>query len=269
MRSRRNIVDRGRGRVLICLLLMAICIGALPILAHAEIAQKGDLRVTFDGNFSPHALPRANVKPISVSVSGRISTSDGAPPPQLRKILIAINRQGRLDYKGLPVCHLRQIQPSTNSGALAACRSALVGSGSFSADVKLPQQSPFPSSGKVLAFNGVIKGRPVILAHVYGTEPIPTSYTLPFAINSAKGTFATALSVDLPQVTSDWGFVTGISITLGRSFTSHGHTRGYLSASCPAPKGFPGVVFPLAKASFVFAKKTLTSTLTRSCGARG
>ena len=43
----------------------------------------------------------------------------------------------------------------------------------------------------------------------------------------------------------------------------------YLSAGCPAPKGFPGATFPFAKASFAFAgKQALTSTLTRSCGAR-
>jgi hypothetical protein len=44
----------------------------------------------------------------------------------------------------------------------------------------------------------------------------------------------------------------------------------YLSAGCPAPKGFPGAVFPFAKASFAFAKQpSLNSTLTRSCGAEG
>jgi hypothetical protein len=45
----------------------------------------------------------------------------------------------------------------------------------------------------------------------------------------------------------------------------HGKRRSYLSASCPAPKGFPGAAFPFARASFGFGKQTLTSTLTRSC----
>jgi hypothetical protein len=39
---------------------------------------------------------------VAVSLTGRISTTDEAPPPQLRTISIAINRNGRLDYNGLP-----------------------------------------------------------------------------------------------------------------------------------------------------------------------
>jgi len=42
-----------------------------------------------------------------------------------------------------------------------------------------------------------------------------------------------------------------------------------LTAGCPALKGFPGAVFPLARTSFGFAGgKTLTATLTRGCRVR-
>jgi hypothetical protein len=236
-------------------------------LAQADIVQKGNLRVAFDAQMSPHALPRDTDAPVSVSVGGRITTTNGAAPPQLRAISIAINSHGRLDPSGLPVCELEQIQPSTTADALAACRASLVGQGSFSAKVLLPQQAPFPSQGKVFAFNGRYRGGPAILAHVYGTKPIPTSYTIPFEITPTKGTFGTVLSASLPQVTSQWGYVTGLTLSLGRSFSYRGKRRSYLSAACPAPKGFSGAVFPLAKASFAFAgRRTLSSTLTRSCG---
>jgi hypothetical protein len=43
----------------------------------------------------------------------------------------------------------------------------------------------------------------------------------------------------------------------------------YISAGCPAPKGFGGAVFPFAKATFDFAGSQITSTLTRNCKARG
>jgi hypothetical protein len=40
-------------------------------------------------------------------------------------------------------------------------------------------------------------------------------------------------------------------------------------AGCPAPEGFSKVVFLPARTSFAFADgKSLTSTLTRSCGVR-
>ena len=44
-----------------------------------------------------------------------------------------------------------------------------VGIGFFSANVLLREQSPFPSRGKILAFNGEVLGHPVIFGHIYGT----------------------------------------------------------------------------------------------------
>jgi hypothetical protein len=252
---------------------VAILVGFLAVLmagavARGEVIQKGDLRVAFSARLSPRSLPRQDMAPVSVSIGGRIGTTDGRMPPQLRRIAIAINRDGALDLRHLPACLLDDIQPSNNENALEACRASLVGEGTFSADVKLPEQSPFPSRGKVLAFNGTVHGRPALLAHVYGSEPGPTSYTLPFMITRTKGTFGTLLEASLPQITSDWGFVTGIELDLNRRFNVDGEAHGYLSARCAAPPGFPGAVFPLIRASFAFAHRTMTSTLTRSCKAR-
>jgi hypothetical protein len=244
-------------------------LAATAAIAQAEVTQRGDIRVSFEGKLTPHALPRSGSAPVKVAVGARIAATNGATPPQLRTISIAINRNGRFTPAGLPVCNLKQIQPSTTADALAACRASLVGEGSFSAKVLLPQQAPFPSAGKVFAFNGTFRGKPAILAHVYGTKPVPTSYTIPFEVSPHQGTYGTVLSASLPQVTSEWGYVTGLRMTLGRTFSYHGQRRSYLSAGCPAPAGFPGAVFPFARASFAFAGKvSLTSTLTRSCGVR-
>ncbi len=241
----------------------------LAAIAHAGVGQRGDLRVSFVGEVAPLTLPRSGTAPVAVTVGGRIATTDGSPPPQLQTISIQINRHGHLDSSGLPICRFKQIQPSTTSAALAACRRSLVGGGSFSADVELPQQAPFPSQGKVLAFNGRVDGRQVILAHVYGIQPVPTSFVLPFAIGPARGQFGTLLTAVLPKTTGEWGFVTGISLTLHRRFNYHGAPRSYVSAGCPAPAGLPGVLFPLARARFAFAGgRTLTNTLTKVCRVR-
>ena len=240
--------------------------------APAEVAQKGQVRVSFTGSFSPTALPRQGTAPIAVTLGGKIGTTDGSQPPALRRLQIEINRVGRIDYRGLPGCAYEDIQPATTANALAACGAAKVGEGTFSASVAIPEQSPFPSRGKLTAFNGREKGKPVILAHVYGTEPVPTSFTLPLRISSqAKGSFGTVLSADLPAVTASIAFVTGISLKLDRRLGSDGGApRGYLSAGCPAPKGFPGATFPLARTSFSFAGgPTVASTLQRSCKVRG
>ncbi|HSK49131.1 MAG TPA: hypothetical protein VK889_01415 [Solirubrobacterales bacterium] len=247
-------------------LLVAAMTLTLSLSAGAEVVDRGNLRVSFTGKLSPRTLPRSGAAPISVTVAAKIAATAGAKPPQLRRMTIAINANGRLDPGALPRCTVEQIQPATTEGALEACRGSLVGRGSFSARVLLPEQTPFPSAGEVYAFNGTYKGRPAILAHVYGTEPAPTSYTLPFQITRGKGGFGTLLTASLPQVTSEWGYVTGLSLALA----GRGKKGPYLSAGCPAPEGFPGAVFPFARSVFAFADgKALSATLTRSCKVRG
>lgn len=231
-----------------------------------ELVQKGPIRVAVSGGLAPTRLPRHGTAPIDVTIGGRISSTDPDTPPQLRTVSFAFNRAGRLETRGLPRCGLADIDPSTTRQALEACRSSLVGEGRFSAAVRLPEQSPFPSAGKVLAFNGTLHGKPVLLAHIYGDKPVPTSVVLPLEIHQGKGRFATRLDASLASLTGDWGYVTGISLRLGRKYSSHGERRSFLSAGCPAPKGFPGALFALAKASFSFVGgKTLTATLTRDC----
>lgn len=253
----------------LALLAAAAAAVALPLLsplARGEVSQREGVRVSVEGRIVPARLPRRGSAPVAVTIGGRISSADPGGPPRLETISIAINSRGHLTSRGIPLCRKGDIDPSTTREALAACRRSLVGAGSFSANVRLPEQSPFPSRGKVLVFNGRFRGKPAILAHIYGTKPIPTSYVLPFLIGRAHGTYGTILEASLPQVTGEWGFVTGVSMTLSRRFTYRGRRRSYLSAGCPAPAGFPGAVFPLARTSFAFVGgPTLTSTLSRSC----
>jgi|SRR4249919_88376 len=237
--------------------------------ASAETKEEHGIRVSVDGKLLPKKLPRHGTAPVSVSVSGHIGSKPSSAPPQLKTLAIAINRHGQLYSRGLPRCRMGLIDPSTTREALAACRPALVGEGRFFASVRLPEQSPFPSNGKVLAFNGRLRGRPAILAHIYGTEPVPTSYVLPFFVKDSRGTFGTVLETSLPSVTGEWGYVTGISMTLDRSFSYRGKRRSFLSAGCPAPAGFGLAVFPLIRTSFGFEGGVqVTSTVNRVCKAR-
>jgi len=257
------------GKARTVLVLTALAALALASLAGAEVVQRGNLRVSFNGRLTPKALPRKRDAPVRVAVQARIASVHGGTPPPLRKILIAINRHGHFHTSGLPICTVRDIQPSTTQRALETCGDSLVGKGTFSADVALGRQAPFPAAGTLYAFNGSVHGRAAILAHVYGTDPVPTSFTFPFVMTSRKGTFGTALTASLPAVTGGSAAVTGLSLDLGRSYRSGGGKRSYLSASCAAPEGFPGAGFTFAKAVFSFGRRTLSSTLTRHCRVRG
>lgn len=236
----------------------------------AETEFKEGVKVSVSGKLTPTTLPRRGTVPIGVEFGGTIASTRPGGPPKLTKMTVAINRNGWVDTKGLPRCGLGRIDPSTNREALVACRSSLVGEGSFAANVKIPEQSPFPSHGKVLAFNGRLHGKPVIFAHIYGVRPLPISYVLPFEIKKSTGTYGTVLEASFPPVTGEWGYVTGISMNLNRRFSSGGRTHGYLNAGCPAPKGITKVPFPLARSSFVFDGGLTIDTppLIRTCRAK-
>jgi hypothetical protein len=249
--------------------MTVLCLLAVTSLAAAEVTQKGNLRVFFTGGVSPQALPRKGLAPVRVTFGGEIKTNDGAPPPQLRTITLALNRNGRLDYRGLPACHYRQIHPASSREAIESCPKSVIGTGSFAAHVKLPEQSPYPSDGKVTAFNGVFRGRHVVFAHVFGAKPLPQSQILIFKLGKTGGTYRTTLTAELPQVAAEWGYVSEVSLQISRVFKYRGRTHSFISAGCPAPPGFPGTVFSFAHASFGFEDgRTLGVTMTRSCKAK-
>jgi hypothetical protein len=252
-------------------ILAIACVLAMALASYArsEVVQHGHFRVAVNARLTPKRLPRSGSAPVRFALAARFIAVHGGLPPQLRAIRVEINRHGVIEPHGLSVCRLQEVQPSTTTEALNACGSALVGEGHLSAQVSFASEAPFPSSGKLLAFNGVWHGRPAILAHIYGPEPIPTSYTIPFTISAeARGTYRTVLSASLPRFSSKWGYVTSISLTLGRSFSLNGRRRSYLSAGCPAPSGFNLVSFPLSRARFTFAgHQNIHQTLTRSCRA--
>jgi hypothetical protein len=253
-------------RLPIALLALLLALAAAP--ASAEVAQQGGVRVSLEGGISPERLPRSGAAPVRVSFATRIAATRAGALPQLRSIEIAINRAGKLDFAGLPSCAIEQIQPATSAKALAACRGALIGRGRFSASVDFDEQAAFPAEGEMLAFNGTDNGRPAILAHIYGTDPVPTSLTLPFAIAKAAGTFGTVLTAKLPL--SGGSYVTGFELSLHRLYSHRGKRHSYANAGCPAPKGFPGAAFPFARATYGFSGgRALEMTLTRSCRARG
>jgi hypothetical protein len=248
---------------------LAAC-AATASLADAELTARGDLFVRFSGGIAPDALPRDFRAPISVRVAGAVRTLSGARPPALRRITIAINQGGRLDAHGLPICPREEIEPSSTQEALARCGPALVGGGSYDANVAFPEQATFPSHGEIVAFNSVVGGKRAILAHIYGAKPVPITRIVVFHIRESRGTFGTVFTGFLPASLNRYGYLSRISLELHRNFTYRGRRRSYLSAACDAPAGFPGASFPFAHASMSFADgRTLSSTLTRSCKVRG
>jgi hypothetical protein len=250
-------------------LTAALLLGAFVLagVGQAEVVQKGGVRVHLDGSIAPQKLPRTGSRGVRVALETTISAPAKHTPPQLAQIKLEINSHGHIEPRGLPRCAVQQIQPSTTQKAMAACGPSLVGKGSFAASVGLGRQAPFPAAGALYAFNGTYHGQPAILAHVYGTEPVPTSFTLVFLIKPSHGTFGTALVASLP---GGAGHVTHLALNLGRSFRSHGQTLSYVTAGCPAPAGVGSALFPFARAVMSFrGGPRVISTIQRSCRVGG
>lgn len=250
--------------VLTALALLAAC-------AAGETVRQGALQVSFGGSVSPSSLPRTGTTPVAVTIRGHVRALGGGPPPSLRRIAIEVNRVGVVDRAGLPTCPLGRLRASSTANALAACRGALVGEGQVSGVIVLPEQAPSPFGGRVVAFNGRLPdGRPAILAHLFTSRPAPLTFVLAFALGHARGTFGTRLVATVPPRTRRTAHITSFSLRLRRVFSVEGERRGFLSAGCPAPEGFPSATFPLVRASYGFVgEKTVADTLVRTCHARG
>ena len=254
-----------RRRFVLVVALASLFLFAAAI-AHAELVERGNLFVKFDGGIAPTALPRQAKAPISVRVDGTVRVLSGERPPALRHISIAINRGGTLDTHGLPTCRRSQLEPATSQQALEACRPALVGEGRYLGALALPEQNRFPLQGRILAFNAIVDGQRAILAHVYGSDPVPNSRIIVFHIRKTHGTFGTVFSAALPARLNRSGYLKKISLELRRTFTYRGRKHSYLSAACAAPTGIDIASFPFSKVSITFADgRRLSSTLIRPC----
>jgi hypothetical protein len=239
-------------------------------LAYAEVGQTGNLRVVVSGKLSPQRLPRKGAAPVSVKIGGQISTTDGTLPPQLRELEIEINRHGHFEFAGLPTCKISQIQPASDARALANCRSALVGEGSFAGTLTLPGSEPYPIAGRLLVFNGREDGHQVLLGHIYTPQPFGTSFVIHFEIAGKRaGAYGTVLSANLAKALGRQRNLTEIEMKLSRTYSYRGRRHSYVSAGCPAPKGVGIVAYRLSRTTFSFAGgKSVTSVLSRSCKVR-
>jgi hypothetical protein len=232
----------------------AAAILACASMAAAAVIQEGNLRITLTSQIQPYKLPRDKAAPIAVFVAGHLQAPHGGIPSQLQRMSVKVNRHGLLQSKGLAVCRLAQIQPASTERALTNCGEAVIGSGQFWAHIVLPDQGAYPTHGRLLIFNGRERGKPVLLTHIFTSNPFFSSFVLTFTIKKTKGTYGTELSASLPEALGSWGYVDRIKLTLKRKYTFKGKELSYFNSACPAPKGVKRVVFPLAEASFEFAE---------------
>jgi hypothetical protein len=237
-------------------------------IAQGERVQRGNLIVRLDGHFSPLALPRGRMAPVTVRIEAGLATADHSVLPRVTRIELGIPGQGAIHTRGLPTCSTRRLRDATTAKALQVCGQALIGRGGMVAQVKIPHQDPFPVRAELLAFNGRVHGRRAVIVHGVSKEP-PTSVVLPFLIHLRPGKFGTALVAHLPPTLGPWPRFAQFRMDFSRRYTYRGQKLSYINASCPIPKRFTAGFFSFAKATFTLVDgRHLSTGIARSCRAR-
>src|SRR4051812_18861311 len=241
-----------------------------PFPARPAPVPPGSPPVPFRPTPPPRRLPPDRLAPIPLRPAVAVQSDSGTLPPQTRLIRIGTNRNGRLDRTGLPVCNARRLHGTSSAQALLVCGDALVGRGSFLLKTRYPEAPVAATPGTVLAFNARGRHGPEIVAHLYSTLPATTSHLLVFHLHrQAAGPFGTVISTRLAPSLDPYGSLLALHLVLHRTYAYHGAVHSYLSASCPAPPGFSGGIFPLARAFLAFADhSTVAATATATCRVR-
>jgi hypothetical protein len=248
-------------------LLIGFALFSLLGVAQADVISGANVRVSFRGGITPTTLPRSELAPIALHIAATVTPiEEGQRPQALERLTVEVNRHAVATTRGLPVCPWRKLRSTTSYRALAICRDALIGTGHFSSHIDIPEQAPFPAEGRMLAFNSRRNGKPAVAAHVFGKVPARTSEVLPLTFTRrGNGNFGPIVSMKMPDIGNEWGYVQGFDLTLKRHYHFHGRAMSVISASCPAPPDLDEVPFRAARGIFEMADG---SKLARVVGGR-
>ncbi len=226
MPARRDLRLQGTVLALVGLLLL------LAMTADAALVRVGRVVVRADGGYAPTKLPRNDYVPIRFHGWADISSTDSAPPPPLRSVILDFDRAGRLMTRGLPVCQPAQIEGTKPPTARRRCDDALVGTGTVSALVTLPG-APVTVRSPLSIFNGPrVGGRPTVIGHAQSTVPTRETYIVVVPIERRRGTFGYRATIELPEFAGGLGVLSHIEAQIGKSYRSKESRRSYVSARC-------------------------------------
>lgn len=251
--------------------LGGMCLGTLftTLALGAQVGSEGQV-ASFEAKLSPSALPRDRLAPVKIRVEGEFMATPDNHLAQLSSLEIAVNRHGKLNTNGLPGCRMRQLVATSPKQALAVCGRALIGKGVISSTIVFPEQDRVHFRAPIFAFNGHWKGgRGRVFLYIHGVMTGPFTLVIPIEVRRSSGTFGTIFYADMPGIAKRWAYLTKFRFVIGRRFWEDGRRKSAVVASCPAPQGLNGALFPFARATYRFtATKTLRTTLIGGCRVR-
>jgi hypothetical protein len=213
---------------------MALAAGSLAAAEGPVTVRVGTLELTADGGFTPKALSKTTPTPIALTAEGEIKESDGSHPPAVREVIVEGDKNASFDVKGLPVCKSAQLQATDTQAALAACKPALIGEGTTTAQVAFAEQRPIDIPSKLLIFNGGEKGgKATFFIHAYFSQPISGAIVTTVTVErKANGRFGLYSVARIPQIAGGSGSILSFALKVDKGISYKGKTYNPLSAKC-------------------------------------
>lgn len=211
--------------------LLALSVAAIAGAASTKI-RAGNLILTFGGTTTPKKLPKSKYAPVRAIIFGKIATTDGTHPSALRETIVDIDKDVKLNIKGLPVCKAGQLTARNTVAAKRVCGKTTLGSGIAHAEIAFPEQSPIKVTSPITVFNGGGNARKSkLLIHTFLTVPVPAAVVTQVTIQK-RGTGVHAVA-KIPVVAGGSGSVLDFRFKLGRTYTYKGRRMAYSMAKCP------------------------------------
>lgn len=227
-----------RRNALVALALsVALALGIAAIASAAGTTTRaGNLILRFGANVAPKKLPRHRYAPIALHIHGKIRTSDHTHPSAFRETTVDIDRNGRVNTRGVPVCRGNQLEARDTKAAKRVCRSAIVGHGSAHVEIAFAEQKPIKVASPLLIFNGGTRhGKTTMYIHSFITVPVPAAIVTTITIKRIhKGRFGYRTVARVPVIAGGSGSALDFSFTIAKKFFRFkGHRHSYLEARCP------------------------------------
>lgn len=226
-----------RRNLLVTLALSAVLAVGVVAMANAASTtiRAGNLVLRFGGNVIPKKLPKKRLAPIALRAFGKINTIDGTHPSAFRETIVDIDKNGRIDTRGFPVCRGGQLEARNTRAARRVCGRAIVGTGSANVEISFPEQRPIKVPSPLTIFNGGTRGgKTTMYIHAFITVPVPAAIVTTLTIkNIRKGRFGYRVVAKVPVVAGGSGSAEDFSFTIQKRFARFkGRKHPYLSARC-------------------------------------
>jgi hypothetical protein len=214
-------------------LAAALSVGVVAVANAVQITLRaGNVVTTFGGDAIPKTLPKNTYAPVKTHIFGKIATANGGHPPALREVEFDIDKDVKINTKGLAACKPGQLEARNTAAAMKVCGKSKIGSGSSHVEIAFPEQAPIKVTSPLTVFNaGGSGGKTKLLIHIFITVPVPAAVVTEVTITK-KGSGIHSVA-KIPKVAGGSGSAIDFDFTVGKTFTYNGKKVGYGEAKCP------------------------------------